>query len=189
MTEEVEPERAPGPVNEPTGQSGPPSASPGDASPPADAPPAKQPGTRRPIIIIGAIGVFLAVVLFAVRNNVGADDLEVGTCFNIPDGTTVQTVERQACTDSHTGEVFYVGDYEGTSYPISLTLDGYVDDNCLPAFESYVGTEIEAVTDLTVGYFHPSRDGWDDGDRTVTCYVARSDEAAMTQSLKGSGAQ
>jgi hypothetical protein len=173
MTEEVAPEAAPAPA------------------PPAsqDATPARQAGGRRPVLIIGAIVVFLAVVLFAVRNNVSADDLEVGTCFNIPDGTTVQTVERQPCTESHNGEVFFVGDYDGTSFPIALSLDSYIDANCVPAFESYIGTDIDAATDLAIGYFHPSRDGWDNGERTITCYVARSDESSMTESLKGSGSQ
>jgi hypothetical protein len=173
LTEETTPDPAPAPA--------PPSS--------PDATPARQSGGRRPVLIIGAIVVFLAVVLFAVRNNVSADDLEVGTCFNIPDGTTVQTVERQPCTESHNGEVFFVGDHQGTSFPIALSLDSYIDDNCVPAFETYIGTAIADVTDLTIGYFHPSREGWDGGDRRITCYVARSNQAPMTESLKGSGAR
>jgi hypothetical protein len=50
----------------------------------------------------------------------------------------------------------------------------------------YAGREINADPDLSIGYFYPSRDGWSSGDRTITCYVARSDEGPMTQSVKGS---
>ena len=179
MTEEDTPPPAPAPDGSTTTAPAPPPSSVAGTG--------KPPGSRRPVIIVGLIVAFLAVVLFVVRNNVSADDLKVGTCFNIPDGTTIQTVEQHPCTESHNGEVFFVGEYTGTSFPISISLESYIDDNCVPAFGSYVGTEFDAATELTIGYFHPNRDGWDDGDRTITCYVARSDEGAMTESLKGSG--
>ena len=54
-------------------------------------PAAKKPGGRGALIIVGLLVVFLAVVLFVVRNNVAAGDLKVGDCFDIPNGTTVRT--------------------------------------------------------------------------------------------------
>ena len=136
--------------------------------------------------IIGAIVVFLAVVLFAVRNNVAADDLKVGDCFNIPNGTSIQTVEKHPCNENHNGEVFFVGEYtEGSNYPISLTLDRYIESACVPAFEAYLGRSIDSEPALSVSYFYPSMDGWDDGDRTITCYVSQPDKSPMTESLKG----
>ena len=155
------------------------------AEPPSSPAPAAQGGKWRPIVIIGAIVVFLAVVLFAVRNNVSADDLAVGDCFNIPNGTSIQTVEKAPCTESHNGEVFFVGEYTGDSYPISLSLDSYIDEECVPAFEAYVGRAVDSEPELSIGYFYPSRDGWDGGDKTITCYVAQPDESPMTESLKG----
>ena len=170
-----------GPVQPPSGQ--PPSGQP----PSPDASTAgKQPGKWRAPIIIGGIVVFLAVVLFVVRNNVAADDLKVGTCFDIPTATSIQTVEQHPCNESHNAEVIFVGDHDGTTYPISLALDRFVGENCEPAFETYIGTDIESSGDLVIGYFYPDRDGWDSGDRTITCYVAKSDESPMTESLKGS---
>ena len=132
------------------------------------------------------IVAFLAIVLYLVRNNVAADDLTVGTCFDIPTATSIQTVEQHPCTESHNAEVIFVGDHDGETYPISLTLDRYVEENCVPAFEPYVGTDLESSADLALGYFYPNRDGWDSGDRTITCYVAKADESPMTESLKGS---
>ena len=151
---------------------------------PAAAAPAK-PGGRRAIIIVGVIVAFIAIVLFAVRNNVAADDLKVGDCFVIPNGTTIQTVEKLACTESHNAEVIFVGEHDGTTYPISLTLDRFIDEKCVPAFEPYVGRSFDSDPEMTIGYFYPSRDTWDSGDRTITCYVAQPDESPMTESVKG----
>jgi Septum formation len=147
-------------------------------------PPAATPGRGRAIVIIGGIVVFLAVVLFLVRNNISANDLQVGDCFNIPEGTSIQTVEKQPCTDSHTAEVIFVGEYTGDTYPISLSLDSFIEDRCVPAFESYIGRAIDSEPKLAIAYFYPSRDTWDNGDRTITCYGTQPDESPMTGSLK-----
>lgn len=167
----------------PTDPTAPAGGQPPIAQPPTAA--ATTSGRMRPVIIIGVIVAFLAIVLFVVRNNVAADDLKVGECFNIPNGSTVKTVEKQPCTESHNAEVFFVGEYTGDSFPISLSLNRYIDESCVPAFESFVGRAIDSDPELSIGYFHPTRDGWDSGDRTITCYVAQPDEGPMTQSLKG----
>lgn len=151
-----------------------------------NSPAAAKSGRLRPVIIIGGLVAILAIILFVVRNNVAADDLKVGDCFNIPNGTTVKTVEKHPCAESHTAEVIFVGQYtDGSTYPISLSLDRFIESSCAPAFESYVGRGIDSEPALSVGYFHPTRDGWDRGDRTITCYLSQPDESPMTQSLKG----
>ncbi|MBA2381780.1 MAG: septum formation family protein [Chloroflexi bacterium] len=162
-----------------------PQSAPPLSAPPPSGPAAAAPGKMRPVIIIGVIVAFLAIVLFAVRNNVEADDLKVGDCFNIPNGSTIKTVEKHPCTESHNAEVIHVGQYtDGSTYPISLSLDRYIETSCVPAFESYVGRAIDSEPALTVGYFHPTRDAWESGSRTITCYVAKPDESPMTQSVK-----
>ena len=143
-----------------------------------------KPGRRRNFLVGGVIVVFLAIVLFAVRNNVQADDLKVGDCFNIPDGTSFQTVEKLPCTDSHTGEVIFVGEYTGDTYPISLSLDSYLNEHCVTAFETYVGRAVDSAPELSIGYVHPTHDGWDNGDKTITCYLSQPDQSPMTESLK-----
>jgi hypothetical protein len=97
-------------------------------------------------------------------------------------------VTKQDCTVAHDAEVFHDTEYVGdaTTYPISLTMDRFVTDTCGPVFATYVGEELD-TSDLTIGYFYPSRDGWEDGDRTVTCYAQRDDEAKLTQSVKSTG--
>lgn len=143
-----------------------------------------KPGRRRNFLVGGVIVVFLAIVLFAVRNNVQADDLRVGDCFNIPGGTSFQTVEKLPCTDSHTGEVIFIGEYTGDTYPIALSLDSYLNEHCVTAFETYVGRAVDSEPELSIGYVHPTHDGWDNGDKTITCYVSQPDQSPMTESLK-----
>jgi len=156
-----------------------------EAPAPWAAPETPKPGRRRTFLIIGAIVVFLAVVLFVVRNNAAADDLKVGDCFDVPTQTTIETVTKHPCNESHGAEVIFVGEYSGDTYPISLTLDSYIEASCVPAFESYVGKNINSQAELSIGYFYPSRDSWDSGDRTVTCYALQTDESPMTESVKG----
>jgi hypothetical protein len=156
-------------------------------APPAVEPPApvKQPGKWRVAIPFLVIGGFLAFVLWSVRDNQSADDLAVGTCFDVPTETTISTVTKRACTETHDAEVFHNVEYASDSdtYPISLSMDSFVTDTCGPIFEAYVGETFED-SDLTIGYFYPSFDGWDDGDRTVTCYARNVDETKLTQSVK-----
>jgi hypothetical protein len=158
----------------------------GPPSPGAPADPATaKSGKLRPIISVGVLVAIIAIILFVVRNNVAADDLKVGDCFNIPNGSTIKTVEKQPCTESHNAEVIFIGEYtDGTTYPISLSLDRYIQESCGPAFETFVGRAIDSQPELSVGYFHPTRDGWDAGDRTITCYISQPDESPMTKSLK-----
>jgi hypothetical protein len=155
------------------------------AQSPAPPPAATQAGKWRPVIIIGGIALFLVVVLFAVRNNVAAGDLKVGDCFNTTSATSVQTLETQPCTESHNAEVFFVGEYTGETYPISLSIERYIEEACVPAFEAYVGRAVDSEPTLSIGYLYPGRDGWEKGDRTVSCYVTQPDESPMTTPIKG----
>ena len=155
-------------------------------APAASRPPATRADKLRLFLILGGIVAFLAVVLFMVRNEQSADDLAVGTCFDLPAANTdFSTVTRHDCTDAHDAEVIHVAEFtEAETYPISLTLDRFIEDACVPAFASYTGQDYATTNEFSIGYFYPSRDAWENGDRTVTCYVARQDNAKLTQSIK-----
>lgn len=182
------------PASDPAAQMPPPDMpSPPPIAPPSMAPQPAAPATRagrlRPIIAVGAIVLLLGAILWATKDNAAADDLAAGDCFNVPTSSSVSTVEKRACTESHDAEVFHVVEYDGgTTYPISLTLESYIDTTCVPAFATYVGGDLDTRVDLAIGYFYPSRDGWNDGDRTITCYIANDDETKLTKSVKGTGA-
>lgn len=169
------------------GWSGPPS------SPWPGQPTAAQPAPRKrsPALVIGIIVVLVAIlgaVLYFTRNNVEANDLAVGTCFDVPNGDTVSTVTQHPCTEAHDAEVFSVSQYtapDGT-YPDSSAFDDYAATTCEPAFESYVGETIDA-SPYDVGYIFPSSDTWGNGDRQITCYATNVDGSKLSQSIKGSG--
>lgn len=168
-----------------------PPAAPSIAPPPSPAPAlasGAKPGGRRAAIIVGVLVVFLAVVLYMVKDNGAAQDLKVGDCFDIPTTDTVKTVVHHACTEAHTAEVFHVAEFTGSDMqtPLTFVIDGFVTTTCGPAFTTYIGKAADAVPDLSVGYFYPSVDGWQHGDRTITCYVSKTDESSLSASLKGS---
>jgi Septum formation len=153
---------------------------------PAPAPVEPKPSKKRPIIIIGLIGVFLAVVLFMVRDNGAVDDLKVGDCFDLPSADTIETVTHHACTEPHTAEVFHVVEFTGSDMdtPITLVIKDYVDSTCTPTFATYVGTPyVDSALDY--GWFYPTVEGWQNGDRTITCYVTTADLSPMSTSAKG----
>jgi hypothetical protein len=172
----VQPPAPPPPVQPPAVE--PPGAPPA----PADAAAGKG-GRLRTFVVVGVIVAFLAIVLYVVRNNVDAGDLAVGDCFNVPTGEEFSTVEKLACTESHTAEVIFVGEYDGEAYPISLSLGSFAEENCDPAFEMYAGRPFD-TEELSMGSLYPTRDAWSSGDRTITCYVSLPDGGPMTESVK-----
>ena len=146
-------------------------------------------GRWQPVLLLVVIVAFLAVVVFTLTDNPTAVDLKVGDCFDLPSATSVATVTKHACTERHSAEVFTVAEYTGTEtvIPAALALDTFVTTACDPVFASYVGKELTASPELSIGYFFPGPDAWKRGDRTITCYVARTDQGPMSNSLKGSG--
>jgi Septum formation len=146
---------------------------------------ARPPSKARLFVVLGGIVVFLAIVLYAVKDNQSASELAIGQCFDRPTGTSVTTVVKHACTEPHDAEVFHVAAYTGgDTYPADF--DGYIDGTCTPIFASYVGVPVDATADLSFGWFYPDEDAFKSGSRTFTCYVARIDRAKLTKSLKGS---
>ena len=156
--------------------------------PPPPATPAKPPSKARTYLIFGVIAVLLGVGAYMISQNQAADELAVGQCFDEPSSDVdITTVVKHACTEAHDAEVFHVAKYtDGDAYPISLSVDRFVNDTCVPAFEAYVGEPYETATEYSLGYFYPDRDAWQGGKRTFTCYVTREDDTKLTQSVKAS---
>jgi hypothetical protein len=118
-----------------------------------------------------------------------ATDLAVGDCFDAPTTTseTVEDVPHHPCTDAHTAEVFYVADYTAsTTYPGLDAFDAFTQANCPPAFQAYTGMDFYGAQaeDFDIGLFYPLEEGWDRGDKEVTCYIVRVDSTPMSASLK-----
>ncbi|HEX3265952.1 MAG TPA: septum formation family protein [Candidatus Limnocylindrales bacterium] len=151
-------------------------------------PPTAKPASKLRTSIVGAIVLALvAVGAYYISQNQSADDLVVGQCFDEPNTSVdITTVVKHACTDAHDAEVFDVVEYsEGDTYPISSSVDSFIEEQCIPAFETYVGVAYADSADYSLGYFYPDATGWSKGDRTFTCYITREDDAKLTQSVKG----
>ena len=133
-----------------------------------------------------ALALSLSLLLVGCDQLPGAAaDLNVGDCFMEPDATDdISEVQHRPCGEGHDAEVFAVLNYEGDTYPIEMTLERFIDEQCLPAFATYTGEAFDTQTDLTVGWFYPTRQSWNDGDREVTCYLIRSDGQQLTLSQR-----
>ena len=106
-----------------------------------------------------------------------ASDLQVGDCFEVPDGDSIGDVQHQPCNESHDGEVFLVGNYtgDGDTYPTSVQFDTWVGTECVDkAFPTYTGTAALDREDLDIGYFYPLEENWGKGDRQMICYLSPS---------------
>jgi hypothetical protein len=180
MTDQIDPEAA--------AATPPPAEPPTPVAPPATARPTA--GRWRALLVLALLVGFLVVVLFTVKDNTSANDLKVGDCFDIPTATSVQTVTHHQCTEPHTAEVFMVADYTGSPMdtPLTLLIDDFVGATCDPAFTTYVGDSLEDSPDLSIGYLYPDDDAWKAGNRSITCYVVKTDQGSMSSSLKGSAA-
>ena len=139
------------------------------------------------------IGVIAAIAggAFIFRDFLpgNATDLAVGDCFDAPTTVdeTVEDVPHHPCTDSHTAEVFYVADYTGAdAYPGVEAFDAFTEANCPPAFQTYTGLDFysDQATDYDIGLLYPLAEGWDRGDKEITCYLVRFDGGVLTKSLK-----
>jgi len=148
------------------------------------------------IVLMVVVGVGGYVFRDHLTGYVG--DLRVADCFDEPEsfaaGTTdtVEDVQHRPCTDAHDAEVFAVLTHSTGStvaYPSEDAFDRFVGDNCVPAFENYTGRLYSAATDFDIGWFYPSEEGWQDGDRVVTCYVYRVDGLQLKGSVKAATAQ
>jgi hypothetical protein len=68
-------------------------------------------------------------------------DLRVGDCFDDRDPSADQTADVKAvpCTTEHEYEVFYIGAMGDGSYPTGEAFETYMNQNCNPAFDAYIG--------------------------------------------------
>jgi hypothetical protein len=141
----------------------------------------------------GLVVIFLVVggllLIFRDRLTGSPSDMQVGDCFDLadPSAASIKEVPHHPCTESHHFEVFFNATNTSpasATYPPLSVFGADVTAQCKPAFEAYVGISFDAST-LDIGYLYPQSAGWGKGDRTITCYLTRSDNAPMTSSMKG----
>ncbi len=164
--------------------------------PPETPMPYMPPPRRRPRWLGALIGIVVIAVLvvafFLLRNQLSGNvtDLQVGDCIDQPATTgTVTDVQHHPCTDAHDAEVFtLITDSTSGDYPGQTHFETIANTQCFAAASAYLGTDFNARDDIGGGFFYPSTDSWSSGDRTVTCYLDRTDGGQLTGSLRGIGA-
>lgn len=120
------------------------------------------------------------------RLSLSAATLGVGDCFIEPEGETIEDVQRAPCTESHTGEVIFSGEYPSAdTYPSKEQFETWVQTNCIDGtFKTFTGKSFEEATDIDLGYFSPTSEGWGKGDRQMTCYLVPADGKPVTTTYK-----
>lgn len=146
-----------------------------------------------PVVVI----VAASALLFSVRRDdsgaiTGAgsltvSDLRVGDCFNLQDENEelIGEVDAKPCNEPHVYEMYFVGNLPDGEFPAQSTMDQFAADNCLPAFEEFVGLSYQESL-LEVFYLTPSEDSWDAGDQSVQCAVHHPALEAVSASYRDS---
>ena len=138
------------------------------------------------IAIIGVIAI--GGLIFRERLSGSAGDLAVGDCFDVPAGDmNIGDVQHHPCNEAHTGEVFALVKNpaaKGAPPPTEAELVTFLTTQCGAVFTQYTGINVDGQDILDYGAFYPSDKDWNDGERGVTCYVYRTDEGAMTSSIR-----
>jgi hypothetical protein len=185
----------------PTAEAGQPSAA--WVPPYPIAPPRSRPLWRRiplGLVVFGVLIVGGAVAGFitnASRSSTGditksgdmsSNDLRVGDCWDMKDPSSdkIDNVTAKPCGEAHEYEVFFIGSMAEGTYPSDDQFTGYVQDNCVPAFGTYVGQTYDS-SDLDISWLSPMSEGWAAGDRTVECSVYDPNNSELTASMKATG--
>ncbi len=114
------------------------------------------------------------IVLFAAACGGGSNPLQlaVGDCFDDPEVVNgrIHEITTTACDDPHDNEVYAVIDLADGEFPGVGDLNAIADESCLGAFDAYVG-EPYLESDYFASYLAPSEGSWEDGDRTIACFL------------------
>ena len=98
--------------------------------------------------------------------------LGVGDCVTDESEMTgeVTDVPIIDCAEPHASEVFHSYMIPDPSLPDQAGIEAIVQEQCLPAFESFIGLAYDSSV-LEVNYLSPTPDSWDAGDRELLCLV------------------
>jgi hypothetical protein len=110
--------------------------------------------------------------------------LAAGACLFFASSQTDEvSYDVVACGEEHHAEVAGSVDVSelfppGAEYPAQDDLEP-VNELCRPVLQTYLGEDPAAYSDLAVVVLSPSRDAWEDGERTTWCAVAVTSNGSM----------
>lgn len=103
------------------------------------------------------------------------NDLEVGDCFDEPDGKLVEEVITYTCDVPHDAEVYEVPRLaQAGPYPGDSRVELLADQACSEASDAI--DEAKLPGNAVIGYFFPTQDNWSADRNEAQCYVATDDE-------------
>lgn len=111
--------------------------------------------------------------------------IQVGDCLTDESSMTgeVEQVPVVPCSEPHASEVYLSHMIESDELPDQAAMEDIVTEQCLGAFDSFVGMPYEESA-LEVTWLEPTSASWDNGDRELLCIVV--DPAGdVTGSLEG----
>lgn len=119
--------------------------------------------------------------------------IEAGDCFNeylfrdradfLQEVTTIVS-----CGNPHDREAYFHTEYPGSetdNYPLDDELKRWAESMCLDEFYDFVGREY-VLSQLEIGTFVPTFEGWNEGDRNVICYVYPDKGGRLRASVRNS---
>jgi len=139
---------------------------------------------RRSLVASAAIAVALSLVACGTS----AFDIEVGDCYGAV-GDEVGSVDTVSCDEPHVYEVFAVVNHsagDDADYPGESALSTFADEECLAAFEGYVGAAF-ADSEFFYSFLSPTQESWENGDREIICQLQTQDASEITGSQRNSG--
>lgn len=98
--------------------------------------------------------------------------LGVGDCVTDESEMTGEVTEVPIidCAQPHSAEVYHSYMITDSELPDQAGIETIVQEQCLPAFQSFVGLGYYDSV-LEVNYLSPTSDSWDAGDRELLCLV------------------
>lgn len=137
-------------------------------------------------VVAASVVVALIGLSGCTRDQGDPFNLEVGMCLpeRAENGVIAAGDSRTVpCSQPHVGEVYDSitlpdGDYPGEESLVRASA------KCETTFQGFVGKAF-AESDLTLAYFHPTKESWERGDREILC-VVEVPSGTVTNTLKGS---
>lgn len=137
--------------------------------------------TTRAALLLAAL---VAATTLACSQDVATAD--VGECFERPEDTdSIADFDTVDCDEAHFGEVFHKFDIPGDDYPGDEAVGQQAEENCIAAFEEYVGVPF-AESIYQIFPITPTEETWNEADdREVICVLTSADQSDLTGSKEG----
>ncbi len=136
-----------------------------------------------------AVALSLAATVLVACGNDREEvfSLEVGDCFDDPDGSVdeVYEVPIVGCEEPHDNEVYAIHELANGDFPGDAEVAESAQMGCIERFAGYVGTPY-AESELFATWLFPTEMSWGAGDREVIC-VLFAEDGPLEGSMQDSG--